>query len=109
MNEDPHGAGRYEVRVERAAEKALTRRMRPDDAERIRQAIGALADDPRPHPQSRQLSGQEGRRLRVGDYRVIYEVEEPHPDYPEQPAPEEGDPAGLVKVLDVGHRQGIYG
>jgi len=41
----------------------------------------------------------------VGDYRVIYEVEEPHPDYPE---PEYGDPAGLVTVLVVGHRQGIY-
>lgn len=104
MNEDPRG-GRYEVRVERAAEKALTRRrMLPNDAERIRRAIGALAEDPRPHPQSRELRGREGRRLRVGDYRVIYEVEEPHPDHPE-----EGDPAGLVTVLAVGHRQGIYG
>ncbi len=96
----------YEVRVERAAEKALTRRMRPDDAERIRQAIDSLARDPRPHPQSRELRGREGRRLRVGDYRMLYEIEEPHPDYPE---PGERDPAGLVTVLAVGHRQGIYG
>jgi mRNA interferase RelE/StbE len=98
--------GRYEVRVERAAEKALTRRMQVDDAERIRRAIGGLAEDPRPYPQSLVLRGREGRRLRVGEYRVIYEVEESHPDHPE---PEEGDPIGLVTVLEVGHRQGIYG
>jgi len=98
--------GLYEIRIERAAEKSLTRRMRPDDARRIRAAIGALAEDPRPHPQSRELRGREGRRLRVGDYRVIYEVEEPHPDHPE---PGERDPPqGLVTILAVGHRQGIY-
>lgn len=100
MNEAPR-KDRYEIRVERAAEKALTRRMRPDDAERIRRAIGGLAEDPWPHPQSLELRGREGRRLRVGDYRVIYEVEEPHPDHLE--------PAGLVTVLAVGYRQGIYG
>jgi mRNA interferase RelE/StbE len=104
VSEVPSGS-RYEVRVERAAEKALTRRMRPDDARRIRRAIGSLAEDPRPYPQSSALRGKEGRRLRVGDYRVIYEVEEPHPDHSEQ---REGEPAGLVKVLAVGHRQGIY-
>lgn len=104
MSEGPIG-NRYEVRVERAAEKALTRRMRPDDANRIRRAIGALAEDPRPYPQSRELRGRQGRRLRVGDYRIIYEIDEPHPDHPE---PREGEPAGLVKVLAVGHRQGIY-
>lgn len=92
MSVAPPG-GPYEVRVERAAEKALTRRIRPEDADRIRRAIEGLARDPRP-PQSRELRGRDGRRLRVGGYRVIYEVEEP---------------ARLVTVLAVGHRQGIYG
>ncbi len=105
MSPDPPGGGRYEVRVERAADKALARRIRRDDAERVRRAIDGLARDPRP-PQSSELRGREGRRLRVGSYRVIYEVEEPHPDHPE---PGEGEPAGLVKVLAVGHREGIYG
>lgn len=104
--EDPPGGGLlYEIRVERAADKALAKRIRRDDAERVRQTIDGLARDPRP-PQSIELRGREGRRLRVGSYRVIYEVEEPHPDHPE---PGEGDPAGLVTVLDVGHRQGVYG
>lgn len=104
MSEGPISK-RYEVRVERAAEKVLTRRMQANDADRIRRAIGVLAGDPRPYPQSRELRGRHGRRLRVGDYRVIYEVDEPHPDHPE---PGEGDPAGLVRVLAVGRRQGIY-
>jgi mRNA interferase RelE/StbE len=101
----PGGGGPYEVRVERAAEKALTKRIRPKDGDRIRRAIGGLAHDPRP-PQSSELRGREGRRLRIGNYRVIYEVEEPHPAYSE---PKEGEPAGRVSVLAVGHRQGIYG
>lgn len=104
MSADPPG-GPYEVRVERAADKALARRIRRDDAERVRQAIDTLAQDPRP-PQSSVLRGREGRRLRVGDYRVIYEVDEPHSHHPE---PGEGEPAGLVTVVAVGHRQGIYG
>jgi len=48
--------------------------------------------------------GDEEWRLRVGDYRVVYRVEEPHPD----PAVTETF-SGLVTVLTVGHRQGIYG
>lgn len=99
----PEGA--YEVRVERTAGKALARRIRPEYVERIRQAIDSLAQDPRPRT-SRKLRGKEGRRLRVGDYRVLYEIEEPHPDHPK---PGEGEPAGLVTILAVGHRQGIYG
>ncbi len=42
-------------------------------------------------------------RLRVGDYRVVYRIEEPHPDHAE------ADRDGLVTVLAVGHRQCIYG
>lgn len=93
----------YEIRVERAAEKVLTRRMRPGDAERLRQAIAALAEDPRPYPQSIEMRGREGRRLRVGDYSVIYEVDEPHPNQGQEEIFE-----GLVTVLAIGHRQGIY-
>lgn len=97
----------YEIRIERAAEKVLTkRRVQADDAERIRGAVDALAEDPRPHPQSSELQGRAGRRLRVGDYRIIYDVDEPHPDYQE---PGSGEPVGLITVWAIGHRQGIYG
>ena len=51
-----------------------------------------LGDDPKPHG-SIKLSGRDGRRIRVGDYRVIYEID--------------GD-AHEVTVLDVGHRRDIY-
>ncbi len=84
----------YTVRVERAAEKALAKRIRPEDADRIREVIAGLAEDPRPAIASRKLKGREGYRLRVGDYRVIYDVD---------------DDEEIVNVLDVGHRQGIYG
>ncbi|MDP9440032.1 MAG: type II toxin-antitoxin system RelE/ParE family toxin [Actinomycetota bacterium] len=100
---------RYEVVVSRPAEKALVRRIAPQHADRIRRAIEDLAGDPRPQG-ARRMRGTgaaEERRVAVGrDYRVVYRIEEPHPDHPE---PEEGEPTGLVTVLAVGHRQGIYG
>lgn len=100
----------YEVIVSRRADKNLDK-LPAQVQERIDAAIDLLAEDPRPHPQSIELQGREGRRLRVGDYRVIYEVEEPHPNYPN---PDEGKPGkapwvGLVTVVEAGHRQGIYG
>lgn len=46
-------------------------------------------------------------RIAVGrDYRVVYRIEEPHPDHPD---PDEGKPLGLTTVLEVGHCQGVYG
>ncbi len=83
----------YTVRVERAAEKALAKRIRPENADRVREAIAGLAEDPRPAIASRKLRGREGYRLRVGDYRVIYDID---------------DEEEVVSVLNVGHRQGIY-
>ena len=41
--------------------------------ERIDRAIAGLAEEPRPSG-ARKLRGMEGYRLRVGDYRVLYEV-----------------------------------
>lgn len=58
MSEGPR-PGPYEISVERGAEKALAKRIHPEDAERIRRAIGALAADPRP-PQSIELRGGRG-------------------------------------------------
>lgn len=46
-------------------------------------------------------------RVAVGrDYRVVYRVEEPHPGHPESG---QAKPPGLITVLYVGHRQGVYG
>jgi mRNA interferase RelE/StbE len=58
----------------------------------IRAGIAALMDDPRP-PGCRKLTGREGWRIRVGDYRVIYEVD---------------DASLSITVLHVGHRRDVY-
>lgn len=63
------------------------------DRHRVDERIRALAVDPRP-PQTKALQGQKGLfRLRVGRYRVIYQVY---------------DEVLLVMVVKVGHRRDVY-
>ena len=60
---------------------------------RIVRAIEALAVTPRP-PGAIQLAGGDGElRIRVGDYRIIYDIE---------------DDALVVLVLRIGHRGDVY-
>ena len=60
---------------------------------RVIEAVGQLANDPLPHG-SQKLSGAERTyRIRVGDYRVIYEV---------------FGAARVVEVLGVRHRKDVY-
>lgn len=64
-----------------------------NDRKRVDERIRALADDPRP-PQAVALRGHKGLfRLRVGKYRVIYQVR---------------DDVLLVLVVMVGHRRDVY-
>jgi mRNA interferase RelE/StbE len=51
-----------------------------------------LAHDPRP-PGARRLTGRPGHRVRVGDYRIIYLIE---------------DETLLIVVLALGHRNAVY-
>ena len=62
------------------------------DVQRIMGAIHALAADPRP-PQSQKLSGREQYRLRQGDYRILYVIQ---------------DDVLIVTVVKVGHRKEVY-
>ncbi|MBI3329794.1 MAG: type II toxin-antitoxin system RelE/ParE family toxin [Nitrospinae bacterium] len=81
----------YAVFILRRAQQGLA--QVPSGAyERVRDAIRALAQDPRP-PGSLKLTGRDGWRIRVGDYRVIYEVD---------------DTQHAVTVLHVGHRRDVY-
>lgn len=82
---------RYAILIERRAQRALAR-IDPKQRARIAAAIRVLADDPRP-PGVKKLSGRDAWRLRVGDYRIIYEIE---------------DARLLILVVEVGHRSGIY-
>jgi mRNA interferase RelE/StbE len=83
---------RYEVEIARRAVKSLTRLPRREQ-QRIRAAIDLLADEPRP-PGCVALKGEDhAYRVRVGDYRIIYEVH---------------DDRLVVLVVRVGHRQDVY-
>lgn len=81
----------YEVYLLRRAQKSLSK-IRARDYERLQEAILDLGEEPKPRG-GRKLSGREGWRIRVGDYRVIYEIDETERE---------------VTVLDVGHRRDIY-
>ena len=60
--------------------------------ERLKSAVSALAENPRLQG-CLKLAGREGWRIRVGDYRVIYEID---------------DAAQTVTVLHIGHRRDVY-
>lgn len=82
----------YAISYTSSAAKAL-RKIERATSRRLLQAIGRLSDDPRP-PGCIQLKGGEGElRIRVGNYRVIYEVK---------------DEQLVVLVLHLGHRREIY-
>ncbi|MCL4820697.1 MAG: type II toxin-antitoxin system RelE/ParE family toxin [Vicinamibacteria bacterium] len=59
---------------------------------RLAARIDALAENPRPHG-VKALSGIDALRLRVGDYRVVYRVE---------------DAVLVILVLRVAHRGDVY-
>ncbi len=83
---------KYRLEVKDKAVKELAR-VRPDVGRRLLQSIESLAADPRPR-QSHKLSESESSyRLRVGDYRVLYQVD---------------DEAKLVTIFKVGHRREVY-
>lgn len=81
----------YRVEISRRAAKAVASLGKPT-RRKILTAIEALSGNPRPVG-CRKLAGQETWRIRVGDYRIIYEI---HAQIL------------LVIVVDVGHRREIY-
>ena len=65
----------YRIEIEAAAEKRL-RRMPGNTAKLIRSKLLALAANPfAPNNNVRKLTGRDGYRLRVGDWRVLYTVD----------------------------------
>lgn len=66
---------RYRIEIERQPQRTL-KRCAPDLLRRLVAAIDALADDPRP-PGCKKLVGQHDHwRIRVGDWRIIYTIED---------------------------------
>lgn len=65
----------YKIVEKATAQKAL-RKMQPECAKRIRAKIRLIAENPYGnHSQVTKLQGREGYRLRVGDYRVLYLIQ----------------------------------
>jgi mRNA interferase RelE/StbE len=82
----------YELRFRPAALRQL-RKLDVQVARRIKSATEALRTEPRPHG-VKALAGQHGwLRIRVGDYRVVYEVR---------------DSELVVLVIEIGHRSQAY-
>ncbi|MFC1975113.1 type II toxin-antitoxin system RelE/ParE family toxin [Chloroflexota bacterium] len=83
----------YEILFTKQADRAL-RKMSRNTARLIREKLDQLAQDPYArNPNITRLQGRPGYRLRVGDWRVIYELE---------------DDRLVILVLKVAPRGGVY-
>jgi mRNA interferase RelE/StbE len=83
---------RFEIQFTRAAERGLSA-LDKAILRRVDAAIRGLAVAPHP-PHSRKIRGADNfYRIRVGDYRIVYQVE---------------DQDLVVLVINVGHRRDIY-
>lgn len=81
----------YQVVIEKQAQKQLAKIASPDYT-KIVTALKGLASNPRPYGY-KKLKGRPGYRIRIGDFRVIYRIE---------------DNVLTVFILTVGHRRDVY-
>lgn len=81
----------YTIQIERSAQKQLAKISSPY-FEAISEKILSLENNPRP-PGCKKLTGRESWRIRVGSYRVIYNIL---------------DDVLVVFVIDIDHRKQVY-
>lgn len=81
----------YSILIKPSAVKELDD-LPKKDLKRVTEKIKNLAENPRPVG-CEKLSGQERYRVRQGNYRIIYEIE---------------DIIRIVRVVKIGHRKEIY-
>ncbi|MCX6351580.1 MAG: type II toxin-antitoxin system RelE/ParE family toxin [Bacteroidetes bacterium] len=81
----------YQIVIEKHAAKQLGKIKDPDYT-RIKNTILDLAKNPRPEG-AKKLKGRLGYRIRQGDYRIIYDIE---------------DNILTVFILTAGHRKDVY-
>ena len=80
---------KYQIKIEKDAQKFLKKLPRPDET-RVLKAIAKLPDE----GDRKQMKGHpDFFRLRVGDYRIIYTVD---------------NGQLIVRVVDAGNRGQIY-
>jgi mRNA interferase RelE/StbE len=81
----------YSIGILRRAQKEVAQ-LPKQEYQLVKEAIENLSQEPRPQG-CKKLTGREGWRIRVGDYRVIYEIE---------------DVQQALTILHVGHRRDVY-
>ena len=82
----------YQIALAPTAARQL-RKFDPQVRRRIQAVFELLATEPRPPAATRLVGGSGEWRVRTGDYRIVYEIE---------------DDRLLILVLRVGHRREIY-
>jgi mRNA interferase RelE/StbE len=82
----------YTLLITRSAEGDLRRRARTL-FERINARILSLRDEPRPHGVRKLMGASEGWRLRVGDHRILYRID---------------DDGRTVTIVRIKHRREAY-
>jgi mRNA interferase RelE/StbE len=81
----------YDLRIKPSAVKELEA-LQTKDRRRIVNKIQDLASEPRP-PGSEKLSGRDRYRIRQGNFRILYEIQ---------------DSEVTVTVVKIGHRRDVY-
>lgn len=81
----------YEVRFKKSARKEINKLV-PEQARRIFSAIEKLSHQPRKGA-VRKMVGSSYWRLRAGDYRVVYDIQ---------------DKAVIIEIIRVRHRKEAY-
>ena len=82
---------KYNLEVKESVLKTLKRLPRLDQI-RIAKVIKSLTDNPRP-PNCLKLADSPYYRIRTGDYRIIYDIQ---------------DDKLIILILKVGHRKDVY-
>ncbi len=83
---------KYQIQFRRSARKELER-LQSNTAERIIHAILNLADEPRPQGCKKLQTAQDLWRIRIGDYRVVYQID---------------DQGRIIVVEVIAHRRDVY-
>ncbi|SDP20032.1 mRNA interferase RelE/StbE [Microbacterium testaceum StLB037] len=81
----------YRIDVLPAAVRAI-RKLPPEAKRRIQAVIDVLAEEPRP-PAAKRVTARPEWRVRTGDYRVLYRIE---------------DEVLTIVVVHAGHRRDVY-
>jgi len=83
--------GKYKIEIKKSAVKEIEG-LSKRDLQAVLEKMGSLSENPRQHG-CEKLSGQEKYRVRCGDYRILYTIE---------------DVVLIVYVVKVGHRKDVY-